>query len=120
MSAARAASNLELFSSSAHFLHSRARCTQRGVIALTHPEGEGCKKYTVHPRLHHFLHRRYRRSVGEGRICTRRDVESGRAENTGLGWSDPTFLRSFRPKVFRVAPAQAGGFKASRLHAFTT
>jgi len=91
--------NSELFSSLAHFLHSKVRRSQSCVIALVRPEGEVCKKYTVHPRLHHFLHRPHQRSVGEGRTCTRRAVESGCAENTGLGGSDPTFDGFQPPKV---------------------
>src|SRR5215470_15027887 len=107
--------NLELFSSPAHFLQSKVRCYQSGIIALTRCEGEGCEKYTMHPRLHHFIHRRHRGSVGEERTCTRDDLESGRAENTGLGGSDPAFSRSIRPKVFRVPPAQTCARRVSTM-----
>jgi len=70
-------------------------------------EGERCMKYTVHPLVHLSVHVRISRRVRSRRSCASRDDHFGRGQNTGLGWSDPTFGHGNVPKVIRgVAPAQ--------------
>ena len=70
-------------------------------------EGERCMKHVVHPIVHFSVH-----LTLFGRIRSRRSYawhndQFGRGQNTGLGWSDPTFAHVSVPKVLRgVAPAQ--------------
>ena len=76
-------------------------------------EGERCMKDTDHPIRHPLRHHRIfgraRRRTG----CPWRGGEFGRGQNTGLGWSDPTFVHVSVPKVIRgVAPAQLRGDRA--------
>jgi hypothetical protein len=76
-------------------------------------EGERCMKDTVHHGVHFSVHLRISRRVGSRRICTRRDDKVEHGQNTGLGWSDPTFVHVSVPKVIRgVAPAQLRGDRA--------
>jgi hypothetical protein len=70
-------------------------------------EGERCMKHTVHRVVHFSVHRRIFGKVRSRRSCTWRERTVGRGQNTGLGWSDPTFVHVSVPKVIRgVAPAQ--------------
>jgi hypothetical protein len=76
-------------------------------------EGERCMKYTVHPLVHLSVHVRISRRVRSRRSCASRDDHFGRGQNTGLGWSDPTFAHVSVPKAIRgVAPAQMRGDRA--------
>jgi excisionase family DNA binding protein len=76
-------------------------------------EGERCMKDTVHPIVHISVHPGI-----FGRVRTRRswawyDDQIGHGQNTGLGWSDPTFVHVSVPKIIRgVAPAQLRGDRA--------
>jgi hypothetical protein len=70
-------------------------------------EGERCTKDTVHPIRHHSVHPWIFGRVRSRRSCACHDDQFGRGQNTGLGWSDPTFAHVSVPKVIRgVAPAQ--------------
>ena len=76
-------------------------------------EGERCMKHTVHPTVHFSVHRRIFGKARSRRSCAGRDDQMGRGQNTGLGWSDPTFVHASVPKVIRgVAPAQLRGDRA--------
>jgi hypothetical protein len=69
-------------------------------------EGERCMKDTDHPIRHPLRHPRLFGRVRRERGCTWRSDQFGRGQNTGLGWSDPTFVHVSVPKVIRgVAPA---------------
>ena len=49
----------------------------------------------------------------EGEEVAHGEDQFGRGQNTGLGWSDPTFVHVSVPKVIRgVAPAQLRGNRA--------
>ena len=70
-------------------------------------EGERCMKHTVHRVVHSSVHLRISRRAQNRRDCTWRNDQFGHGQNTGLGWSDPTFVHVSVPKVIRgVAPAQ--------------
>jgi hypothetical protein len=76
-------------------------------------EGERCMKHTVHPLVHLSVHVRISRRVRSRRSCGWHDDQFGRGQNTGLGWSDPTFVHDSVPKVIRgVSPAQLHGDRA--------
>ena len=76
-------------------------------------EGERCMKDTDHPIRHPLRHRRILGRVRTKRSCSWHDDQFGRGQNTGLGWSDPTFVHVSVPKVIRgVAPAQLRGDRA--------
>ena len=79
----------------------------------TPSEGDGCMKDTDHPICHPSVHLGISRRIRNRRSCTCRDDSFGRGQNTGLGWSDPTFVHVSVPKVIRgVAPAQLRGDRA--------
>jgi hypothetical protein len=70
-------------------------------------EGERFMKDTVHPNVHFPVHRRIFGRVRSRRSCGCDDDPFGRGQNTGLGWSDPTFVHVSVPKIIRgVAQAQ--------------
>jgi hypothetical protein len=76
-------------------------------------EGERCMKHTVHPIVHFSVHRRIFGTVRSRRSCAWHDDQFGRGQDTGLGWSDPTFVHVSVRKVIRgVAPAQLRGDRA--------
>jgi hypothetical protein len=76
-------------------------------------EGERCMKDTVHPIVHFSVHLRICGRVHSRRSCAWHNDQFGRGQNTGLGWSDPTFVHVSVPKVIRgVAPAQLRGDRA--------
>jgi hypothetical protein len=76
-------------------------------------EGDGCLKDTDHPIRHPLRHPRIFGRVRSRRSCARHNDQFGRGQNTGLGWSDPTFAHVSVPKVIRgVAPAQLRGDRA--------
>ncbi len=76
-------------------------------------EGERCMKHTDHPVVHFLVHLMIFRSVRSRRSYAGHDDQFGRGQNTGLGWSDPTFVHVSVPKVIRgVAPAQLRGNRA--------
>jgi hypothetical protein len=76
-------------------------------------EGERCMKNTVHPIRHPSVHPQIFGRAENKRSCAGRDDQFGRGQNTGLGWSDPTFVHVSVPKVIRgVAPAQLRGDRA--------
>jgi hypothetical protein len=76
-------------------------------------EGERCMKDTVHPIRHPSVHPQIFGRAQNRRSCASHDDQFGRGQNTGLGWSDPTFVHVFVPKVTRgVAPAQLRGDRA--------
>ncbi len=76
-------------------------------------EGERRMKDTDHPVVHLSVHSRIFTRVRSRRSCASRDDQFGRGQNTGLGWSDPTFVHVSVPKVIRgVAPAQLRGNRA--------
>ena len=84
-----------------------------GFAAKACSEGERCMKDTVHPIVHFSVHPRIFGRVRSRRSCAWRDDQFGRGQNTGLGWSDPTFVHVSVPKVIRgVAPAQLRGDRA--------
>jgi len=93
-------------------LHSHA------VFLSVHPnsssEGERCMKCTVHHIVHFSVHLRIFGRVRNRRRCIGHDDHSGHGQNTGLGWSDPTFVHVSVPKVIRgVAPAQLRSGRAA-------
>jgi hypothetical protein len=76
-------------------------------------ESERCMKDTVHPVGHLSVHLRIFGRAQSRRSCAWYDDQFGRGQNTGLGWSDPTFVHVSVPKVIRgVAPAQLRGDRA--------
>jgi hypothetical protein len=76
-------------------------------------QGERYLKDTVHPIVHFSVHLRFPGRVRSRRSCAWHDDAFGRGQNTGLGWSDPTFAHVSVPKVIRgVAPAQLRGDRA--------
>ena len=76
-------------------------------------EGERCMKDTDHPTVHFSVHPRIFGRVRSRRSCTSPSDQFGDGQNTGLGWSDPTFAHGSVPKVIRgVAPAQLRGDRA--------
>ena len=99
----------------------RARSTPFSCSFSKHPpadnalfsEGERCMKDTDHPIRHPSRHPRIFGRVRSRRSCACHDDQFGRGQNTGLGWSDPTFVHVSVPKVIRgVAPAQLRGDRA--------
>jgi hypothetical protein len=77
------------------------------------PKGERCMKDTDHPVDHLSVHLRIFGRVRSRRSCAWHNDQFGRGQNTGLGWSDPTFVHGSVPKVIRgVAPAQLRGDRA--------
>jgi hypothetical protein len=69
--------------------------------------GERCMKHTDHPVVHFLVHLMIFRTVRSRRSYAGHDDQFGHGQNTGLGWSDPTFVHGSVPKVIRgVAPAQ--------------
>jgi hypothetical protein len=77
-------------------------------IQLDSPsDGERCMTDTDHPVVHLSVHHRIFARVRRRRVCAWHDDQFGRGQNTGLGWSDPTFVHVSVPKVIRgVAPAR--------------
>jgi hypothetical protein len=76
-------------------------------------DGERCMKDTDHPFRHLLRHLRIFGRVRNRRSCAWHNDQFGRGQNTGLGWSDPTFVHVSVPKVIRgVAPAQLRGDRA--------
>ena len=76
-------------------------------------DGERCMKDTNHPVVHLSVHLRIFGRAESRRSCGCDDDKFGRGQNTGLGWSDPTFVHVSVPKVIRgVAPAQLRGERA--------
>jgi hypothetical protein len=76
-------------------------------------KGDGCMKDTDHPIRHPLRHPRIFGRGRNRRSCAWHDDQFGRGQNTGLGWSDPTFVHVSVPKVIRgVAPAQLRGDRA--------
>ena len=72
--------------------------------------GERCMKDTNHPVVHLSVHLRIFGRAESRRGCGCDDDQFGRGQNTGLGWSDPTFVHVSVSKVIRgVAPAQLRG-----------
>jgi hypothetical protein len=76
-------------------------------------DGERCMKDTNHPVVHLLVHLMIFRTVRSRRSYAGHDDQFGHGQNTGLGWSDPTFVHGSVPKVIRgVAPAQLRGDRA--------
>lgn len=76
-------------------------------------KGERCMKDIDHPIGHPLRHPQIFGSVRSRRDYTWHDDQLERGQNTGLGWSDPTFVHVSVPKVIRgVAPAQLRGDRA--------
>ncbi len=76
-------------------------------------EGERCMKHTVHPIVHFPVHRRIFGNARSKRSYAWHNDQFGRGQNTGLGWSDPTFVHVSGPKLIRgFAPAQLRGDRA--------
>jgi hypothetical protein len=70
-------------------------------------------KDTVHPVGHLSVHLRIFGGAQNRRSCACDDDQFGRGQNTGLGWSDPTFVHVSVPKVVRgAALAQLRGDRA--------
>lgn len=77
-------------------------------------EGDGCMKDTDHPIRHPSIHLRIFGRARQRRSCAWRDSQLGRGQNTGLGWSDPTFWPVPVPKVISgVAPARRRNKRAA-------
>jgi hypothetical protein len=92
-------------------LHSQAAFLN--ICPDSSSEGDGCMKDTDHRIRHPLRHPRIFGRVRSRRSCARYDDQFGRGQNTGLGWSDPTFVHASVPKVIRgVAPAQLRGDRA--------
>ena len=92
-------------------LHSHAGSLNTRLDASS--EGERCTKDTVHPVVHFSVHFRISGRVRSRTTCAWPNDQFGRGQNTGLGWSDPTFVHVSVPKVIRgVAPAQLRGDRA--------
>ena len=76
-------------------------------------EGERCMKDADHPTVHFSIHPRIFGRVRSRRSCISPRDQFGDGQDTGLGWSDPTFVHVSVPKVIRgVAPAQLRGDRA--------
>ena len=76
-------------------------------------DGKRCMKDTNHPVVHLSVHLRIFGRAESRRSCGCDDDQLGRGQNTGLGWSDPTFVHVSVPKVIRGgAPAQLRGDRA--------
>ena len=85
----------------------------RFYLAKASSEGDGCVIDTDHPIRHPSVHLWILGRVRIRRLCAWHDDKFGRGQNTGLGWSDPTFVHVSVPKVIRgVAPAQLRGDRA--------
>ena len=85
----------------------------RRSCANASSEGERCMKHTIHPIRHPSVHPWIFGRVGSRRSCAWYDDQFGRGQNTGLGWSDPSFVHVSVPKVMcGVAPAQLRGDRA--------
>jgi len=85
----------------------------RPLFANASSEGERCMKDTNHPLRHPLRHHRIFGRVRRRTGYAWREGQFGRGQNTGLGWSDPTFVHVSVPKVIRgVAPAQLRGDRA--------
>ena len=79
----------------------------------SYSEGEPCMKDAHHPIRHPLRHPGIFGRVRSRRSCAWHYDQFGRGQNTGLGWSDPTFAHVSVPKVIRgVAPAQLRGDRA--------
>ncbi len=82
-------------------------------FANSSSEGERYMTDTDHPAGHPSVHHQILGRVRRRRSCAWHDYQFGRGQNTGLGWSDPTFVHVSVPKVVRgVAPAQLRGYRA--------
>ena len=76
-------------------------------------KGDRCIKSTDHLPVHPSVHPRISGRVRSQRGYASCDDQFGRGQNTGLGWSDPTFVHVSVPKVIRgVVPAQLRGDRA--------
>ena len=64
-------------------------------------EGERYMTDTDHPVRHPLVHHQILGRVRRRRSCAWHDDQFGRGQNTGLGWSDPTFVHVSVPKVIR-------------------
>jgi hypothetical protein len=64
-------------------------------------KGDGCMRDTDHHIRHPRGHFEDRVSGKWTNGCAQRDDQFGRAQNTELGWSDPTFAHGSVPKVSR-------------------
>ncbi len=85
----------------------------RSIRPNASSERERCMKHIVHPIVHFSVHLRIFGKARSRRSCAWHDDPFGRGQNTGLGWSDPTFVHVSVPKVIRgVAPAQLRGDRA--------
>jgi hypothetical protein len=92
---------------------SYSRTAFQNICQDSSSKGERCMKDTDHPVGHLSVHLRLFGRVLSRRSCASRDDQFGRGQNTGLGWSDPTFAHVSVPKVIRgVAPAQLRGDRA--------
>lgn len=78
-------------------------------------EGDGCMKETDHPIRHPSIHLRIFGRARQRRSCAWRDSQLGRGQNTGLGWSDPTFGPVTVPKVIRGSLQPVGATSARRV-----
>ena len=87
-------------------LHSRP-------VFLNTLRGARCMKDAHHPICHPLRHPRIFGKARSRRSCAGHDDQFGQGQNTGLGWSDPTFVHVSVPKVISgVAPAQLRGDRA--------
>lgn len=92
---------------------SKSSLATRFDCVETSLEGERCMKDTVHLAVHPSGHPLIFGRVRSRSSCASGDNQFGRGQNTGLGWSDPTFAHASVPKVIRgVAPAQLRGDRA--------
>jgi excisionase family DNA binding protein len=92
---------------------SHSHATFRNICRDSPSEGDRCMKDTHHPIRHLPRHPRIFAKVRSRRSCACHDHQFGHGQNTGLGWSDPTFVHVSVPKVIRgVAPAQLRGDRA--------
>lgn len=86
------------------------------TIRLDSPfEGERCMKDTVHHVVHLSVHPRIFVRVQRRRDCARRGDQFGHGQNTGLGWSDPTFVHVSVPKQIRGSLQPIGALNARRV-----
>src|SRR6266478_6445763 len=112
----------ELFSFSTHFLHFVGRKNGRAAKAFSAffsaQKGERSFTYAVHRVLHPRVHPLDPLTNLQTKHLTmlRCAFWSWRGRGRGVGWNDPAFCRTVRPKGFSgVVPAHSRGRKVSAM-----
>jgi len=76
-------------------------------------KGDGCMKDTDHYMRHPRGHLGDQANAQGTRACAWREEQFGRGQNTALGWSDPTFWQSIRPKVLSGSLPPVAAFRCA-------